>query len=134
MTNGPSYVLDTSAILAVVLGESPGRVVLDLLHRARRHRASIRLPFIALMESEYKLLRRFRPEEVRGLLATLKGWPAELVESSEEWRHEAARIKSMGGLSVADSWIAALAILSDAQLVHGDTEFERVSGLKSVRL
>lgn len=134
MTNGRRYVLDTSAILAVILGEPPGRAVLDLLRKARRGRSRIHVPFLALMESEYKLLRRFSPEEVQGSLAVLKGWPVEVAESNEAWRHEAARIKVPGGLSLADAWIAALATLSDAALVHKDPEFEKVSGLRSVRL
>jgi predicted nucleic acid-binding protein len=134
MTNGPRQVLDTSAVLAVVLGEAPGRTVLDLLREARQGRRRVDLPFLALMESEYKLLRQFRPEEVRSLLAVVRGWPAEVVESTEEWRHEAARIKADGGLSLADAWIAALALLLDAELVHGDPEFDKVTGLRSTRL
>ena len=134
MTSEPSYVLDTSAILAVVLGEPPGRAVLNLLRQARQGRHRIRLPFLALMEAEYKLLRQFLPEEVRISLALVRGWPAEVVESNEEWRHEAARIKASGGLSLADAWIAALAKLSGAQLVHKDPEFDGVAGLRSMKL
>lgn len=134
MTNGPSYVLDTSAILAVVLGEPPGRAVLNLLRQARRGRNRIRLPFLALMESEYRLLRQFRPEEVRSSLTVIRGWPVAVIESNEEWRHEAARIKASGGLSLADAWMAALATLSDARLVHKDPEFDKIGGLRSVKL
>jgi predicted nucleic acid-binding protein len=86
------------------------------------------------METEYKLLRQFRPEEVRSSLATVRGWPGEVVESDESWRREAARIKAGGGLSVADAWMAALAMLSDAELVHKDPEFDKVAGLRSVKL
>lgn len=134
MTSGSSYVLDTSAILAVVLGESSGRAVVELLRQARQGKKSIALPFMALMEAEYKLLRKFRREEVRSSLATVRGWPAEVVESNENWRHEAARLKAGGGLSLADAWMAALALLGDAELVHKDPEFDRIAGLRSVKL
>jgi len=39
---------------------------------------------------------------------------------------EAARIKAGGGLSVADAWVAATAVVHDAVLVHKDPEMRRV--------
>jgi len=128
------HVLDTSAILAVILGEPEGTSVVDLLEDAKREKTSIGLPFIALMESEYKLLRLFTADDVTGSLRLVHGWPALVVESNEDWCHEAARIKASGGLSLADAWVAALAVLTDARLVHMDPEFERVPSLKSMRL
>ena len=47
---------------------------------------------------------------------------------------EAARIKGGGQLSLADAWMAALALLRDAQLVHQDPEFDNVADLRSVKL
>ncbi len=128
------YVLDTSAILAVILGEPEGRSVMSILEQARTSNVAIGIPFLALMESEYALLRRFATEEVIAALLVIQGWPADFTESNEKWRHEAARIKAGGGLSLADAWIAALALLSDAELVHKDPEFKRVEGLRSVTL
>jgi predicted nucleic acid-binding protein len=46
----------------------------------------------------------------------------------------AAEVKSRGGLSVADAWIASLALLHDAELVHKDPEFDAVEGLRAHRL
>lgn len=134
MTTQLDYVLDTSAVLAVVLGEPERRPVLDVLDQARRGRASVGLPFLALMESEYKLLRWFQPDEVAASLLLIEGWPAAVIESNANWRHEAARVKAEGGLCLADAWMAALAMLSGAQLVHKDKEFDRVAGLRSVKL
>ena len=134
MTVTLDYVLDTSAILAVVLGEPEGRPVVQLLQEARAGKATIGLPFLALMESEYALIRRFTIEEVTASLLLVEGWPASIVESNEEWRHEAARVKAGGGLSLADAWMAALATLSNAQLVHKDKEFDKVSNLRTLKL
>lgn len=47
---------------------------------------------------------------------------------------EAARIKSGGGLSVADAWIAATAAWREAVLVHKDPEFARISHVEQERL
>ncbi len=128
------YVLDTSAVLAVVLGEPQGRSVMKMLVQARRGKVTIGLPFLALMEGEYALLRRFQAEEVAVSLLLIQSWPAIVIESDEEWRHEAARIKASGGLSLADAWMAALAMLSNAQLVHKDPEFDNIAGLRSAKL
>lgn len=134
MTATFDYILDTSAILAVIFREPERQPVIRLLQQAREEKCEIGLPFLALMEGEYTLLRRFGPEEVTAALSLVKEWPVSIVESNEEWRHEAARIKASGGLSLADAWMAALALLRDAQLVHRDREFDKVAGLRSVKL
>jgi len=120
--------------MTVLEDEPETAVVLELLERARRGGAVISLPFLAMMEVEYILLRRLRSEAAAAALSALDNWPVTIMESNEEWRHEAARIKADGGLSLADAWMAALATLSDAQLVHKDTEFDKVGGLRSVKL
>lgn len=47
---------------------------------------------------------------------------------------EAARIKQKGGLSVADAWIAATAVLREAVLVHKDVEFVALADLSQEHL
>lgn len=37
-------------------------------------------------------------------------------------------------VSVADAWNASLALLLNAALVHKDPEYERISGLRMVKL
>lgn len=64
----------------------------------------------------------------------IRAWPVELVESSERWRGEAARIKAEYPISLADAWIAALAILRFARLVHRDPEYDAIPDLLSERL
>lgn len=134
MTTKLDYVLDTSALAAAILGEPEGRTVIGVLERARKGRTRIGVPFLALMEIEYRLMRSFALREVAGALTYMQQWPVVVVESDEEWRHEAARIKATGGLSLADAWMAALATLSGARLVHKDAEFDRVTGLRSMKL
>ena len=92
------------------------------------------LPFITIMEVDYVLRRILPPREVEHHMAALREWPATIVESSPEWGQRAAEVKSHGGLSVADAWIASLALLHDAELVHKDPEFDNVEGLRSCRL
>jgi predicted nucleic acid-binding protein len=91
------------------------------------------LPFLALMEVEYRLIRS-KPEVLDESLALIDAWPVFIPESFYTWRKEAARVKARGGLSVADAWIAALAFLVQGELVHKDPEFDAVPGLKAIRL
>jgi predicted nucleic acid-binding protein len=93
------------------------------------------IPFMALMEVEYWLLRRLSPREMETTLFLVDNWPSQVVESNPQRRHEAGRVKATASLSVADAWIAALAILNQGELVHKDPEFEQLSPrLKMLRL
>lgn len=91
------------------------------------------VPFIALMEVEYKLARRSRELADEGL-DSVATWPVDIVESNEAWRQAAAQVKIRGHISLGDSWVASLALLSDSVLVHKDPEFEDVEGLQDLRL
>ena len=125
------FVLDTSAILSVLFEEDGADRVEELLSGKD---SDVFVPFIALMEAEYRLLRVMSRDEVEGVLLMVESWPVQVQESTPEWRRQAASVKAQGGLSVADSWVAALAILTDGELVHKDPEFDGVEGLKAVRL
>ena len=129
-----AFVLDTSAVLTILNREDGLDTVLVLLDRAKDLQDVLYLPFMALMELEYLLLRSLSPEETMAVLALVRAWPVQVLESSEEWRHQAAMTKSQTPLSVADAWIASLALLHHAQLIHKDPEFEQVPNLPMVKL
>lgn len=134
MTDAFDYVFDSSAVLSIVLQETDRSRAVDVLRRARDGHTRLAIPFMAIMESEYQLIRRFSVEDGSRFRLTAGEWPATVFHSNENWGHEAAIVKARGGLSLADAWIAALALLLDAQLVHKDKEFDGVPGLRSVRL
>ncbi len=127
-------VLDTSAILALLQGEPGADRVLELLGQARRRRLRLHTGFLCLMEVEYGVMRRLGDSFAERTMATVLSWPISVRESTPDWRHSAAAVKARGGLSLADSWIAALAISLDADLVHKDREFDAVPGLRSAHL
>ena len=129
------YVLDTSAILAVLHGEDGYESVEEILRGAAVDEAvTVRIPFLALMEVEYQLLRELSMNDAEHWLNLVVSWPVHVVESFLEWRHIAAAVKSQGKLSLADAWMAALALLNDATLVHKDPEFDLVEGPQVLRL
>jgi predicted nucleic acid-binding protein len=129
-----AFVLDTSAVLTVLNREDGLDKVLSLLNKAKVREEIVYIPFMALMELEYQLLRRISQEEMLAILTLVRAWPVEIPESTEEWRHQAALLKSKNQLSVADAWIASLAMVQHAKLVHKDPEFEQIPGLPMVKL
>ena len=130
----PAFVLDTSAVLTILNREDGLGAVLTLLDKAQDPEYVIYMPFMALMELEYLLLRRVSPEETMAILALVKAWPVQVQESTEEWRHQASMIKAQASLSVADAWIASLALVHSAELVHKDPEYEHLPDLPMVKL
>ncbi|MDO8673977.1 MAG: PIN domain-containing protein [Dehalococcoidia bacterium] len=130
------FVLDTSAIFAYANDEPGSDAVQRILERARREpsESEVLIPFIALMETHYHLLRQLGPEEAIAAIGAIELLPVEIIESDQAWRGKAAEIKAEGRLSLADAWIAALAYLLDARLVHKDPEFDRLVDLPMVRL
>ena len=129
------YVLDTSAVVAFVREEPGEQEVSDLLERAQSEEGlRLLLPFMVLMEIEYVLLRTYPRDVTEATLAIMGSWPIEVIESHQRWRRAAAHVKASYRLSLGDAWIAALALLEDADLVHKDPEFDAVPGLKALRL
>ena len=130
-----TYTFDTSAVIAHLREEPGGERVRDLLRAARDGEdVRIYLPFVAIMEMQYKFMRDLPEERVRYWTNVVRNWPVEIVESSPEWSWLAAEIKSAGRLSLADAWMASLALMNDSELVHKDPEFESVDQLRDVRL
>jgi predicted nucleic acid-binding protein len=124
------YVLDTSAVMSL-LRDEPGAEQVEAILEGDEH---VALPFIALMELRYALLRELPQARVDYLLDMLVLSRVEIPESSPEWGRRAAEVKAGGGLSLADAWIAALALMRNAELVHKDPEFDRVAGLRAIKL
>ena len=123
------YVLDTSALMAILLDEVGADAVHEVIFGPER----VRLPFVVLMEVESKFLQR-KPEIAEESLSILDAWPVYVVESYYTWSRRAAQVKAEGKLSFADAWVASLALMHDAELVHKDPEFDGVPSLKQMRL
>lgn len=128
------YTLDTSAVSCLLRLEPGHEQVTNLLKSAVSEGHRILLPFIVAMEIEYVALRYVDRATVDVWIEDLESWPVEVVESYTGWRRTAAFVKSTVRLSLADAWVASLALLEDAELVHKDPEFDAVPALKHLRL
>ncbi len=125
-----AYVLDTSALVSYFKDEPEAGQVEVVLRQPN----DLMIPFMTIMELRYVLLRAYSVSHADQIIETLRRCGASIVESNPVWGIRAAEIKARGGLSLGDAWIAALAVVHDAELVHKDPEFDRVEGLRSLRL
>ncbi len=118
-----AFLLDTSALLALRGEESGADEVERLLRRADREECSLLVSFITRMEILYLVRRREGEGAAREAVSLIDTFNLEWVSCEPEILEAAALLKARGGLSVADSWIGATAIVRNAVLVHKDPEF-----------
>jgi predicted nucleic acid-binding protein len=119
-----SFVLDTSALLAL-RGDEPGADRVEaLLIQGQKTQCRLLVSFMSRMEILY-LVRREEGEEASSqALLLIDSFPVEWITCEPRILEIAARIKARGKLSVADCWVGATAIAYGATLVHKDPEFE----------
>ena len=120
------FVLDTSAILALRSDERGAARVDTIVRAARAPRTQVMASFMTRMEILYRIEASEGAEEALSAVRLLDATGLRWVGCEPEILVAAARIKASGGLSVADAWIAATALVERATLVHKDPEFRRV--------
>jgi predicted nucleic acid-binding protein len=82
------------------------------------------------MEVLYNVWRSEGEEAARHALRLMDSFAVYWVSCEPNILDAAARIKAQGKISVADSWIAATAMVYEATLVHKDPEFETLSDIR----
>lgn len=127
MPAAESYLLDTSAILALTDREHGFEAVAALLDRAAVGGAEVLICGVSLMELYYVALQEQGEDEAALLVALVKAWPVRWIYPDEQTLLVAGRIKAANRLSFADAVIAGTAKLEGARLVHKDPEFEPLS-------
>ncbi len=123
-----SYVLDTSALLALRDDEPGADQVESLLRKAQSKKTSLLASFMSFMEVLYTTWRAMDKGAAYRAYLELRMLPILRVEPNEEILLMAAEIKANNNLSLADSWIAATAVTHRGVLVHKDPEFEQLKG------
>jgi len=128
------FVLDTSALLALRADEPGATRVATLLQLAKRRQCRLLVSFMTRMEVLYLIWRDEGETAAREALRLLGSLAIEWVTCEPRILEASAYIKSQGGLSVADSWIAATAFRHDATLIHKDPEFAKFKEIAQERL
>ena len=121
----PAFCLDTSAILTLRDDEPGAERVAMLLEGPDPCFAC----FITRMEVLYRVWKDEGERSGRLAYEQLQSLPIQWVDQTEPLLLEASRIKATHPLSVADAWIAATALHSQATLLHKDPEFEAITEL-----
>ena len=124
--NKTAYVFDTSAWLTLIEDEAGADVVESLLEKANAGSVEILVSFMSFMEVFYITLQERDIEEAQTRLSLMASLPIARAESTVSLSISAARLKAKHRMSVADTWIAALAQEKGATLVHKDPEFEQI--------
>lgn len=125
MADKAVFVLDTSALLAL-RGDEPGADrVESLVTKSKSNACVLLISFISRMELLYLVWREESEEAAREALRLIDSFEIEWVSCEPPILELASRLKAQGGLSVADSWIGATAIVRKATLVHKDPEFAK---------
>jgi predicted nucleic acid-binding protein len=123
------FVLDTSALLALRADEPGANRVATLLQQATRRQCRVLVSFMTRMEVLYLIWRDEGEQAAREALRLLDSFAMEWINCEPQILDASAYVKSQGGLSVADSWIAATAFKHDATLIHKDPEFTKFEEL-----
>lgn len=127
------YLLDSSALLALRDDEEGADQVAGLLKQSRQNKAACFACFITLMEILYRVWKDEGESAGRLAYEQCQSLPIQWVHEEKTLLEKAAEIKATSRLSLADSWIAASAVLKGARLVHKDPEFS-VLDLPQLRL
>jgi predicted nucleic acid-binding protein len=122
--NRTNYLLDTSALMALLEGEAGADRVEQLLRTE-----AVLLPFMSVLEVHYVTIQEEGEEEANARYAMLQALRAvHLNEVDEPTLLAAAHLKAHNRISLADAIIAAFAERHGAVLVHKDPEFEALAG------
>ena len=119
------FVLDTSALLALRSDEPGADRVETLFLQAKRNQCRLFISFMTRMELLYCVWRQEGEEAAREALRLIDSFTIEWVSCEPGILEVASRLKAEAGLSVADGWIGATAIVRDATLIHKDPEFTK---------
>jgi len=123
------YVLDTSALTALLRNEPGAEEVERLLRGAESGTVQLLASFVTLTELRYIIWRAQGESAAERMMQLLRTWRITWVYPDEELCHMAAALKATHQMSLADAYIAATAQHHHAELVHKDPEFGSLDGL-----
>ena len=129
------YVFDTSALICYIENEDGAEVVDELLRKGEEQEALLFVPFVSFTEVYYITWQKKGKELAQNRIALINYLAIERVESDEQLSLIAGEFKAKKRISFADAWVAAVAKVKDAVLVHKDPEFEQLeSEIKALKL
>jgi uncharacterized protein len=123
MSAGSATVVDTWAMLALLLQEAPADAAMRrYLRRAASGNLRLMMNLVNLGEVYYRMAQIADEDAAEEGLRRIRRLPIELLQVREPMVMEAARLKSRYRLSYADAFAVATARLEKASVVTGDPE------------
>ena len=126
MSEMPSYVLDSFAMLAFLENEPGAERVISLLEEAGQGKCRIVMSLINLGEVLYITERERGLPKAQEVLAAVEQLPVQVLPADSEAVFAAAHVKAHCRLSFADAFAAAAAQRCAGVLITGDPEFSAV--------
>ena len=118
--------------MTLIEDEEGAETVDKLLRQADSGSAVALASFISYKEVFYITLQEKGKREADKRLALMEALPVLRVESSRSLGIAAGKLKARRRLSLADAWIAALALETGAALVHKDPDFDEAPELQKI--
>ena len=112
-----NFILDTSALIVYLANEKGAGEVSKLLPGSK-------IPFICLSELYYLLWQRKGRPEPDKIYGIIKSWNLPILYPNERIILNAGRIKAVYKLGISDSYIAALSLEEEGQLVTKDNDYK----------
>lgn len=125
-------VLDSWSLMAYFGDEAGADRVEALLSEAEQGENVLLLSVVNWGEIYYMTMREEGQAKADQLAVEISTMPLRIVDVDLPLTRQAAMYKAAGRMSYADCFAAALARLSNAEIVTGDREFEAVEGEISV--
>jgi len=129
----PTLALDSWALMAFFGGEPAAAAVEQIILAAVRDGTLLMIPVINLGEIWYSTARCYSKGMADRVVEEVAAMGIEAVDAGWELTRLAADFKTRGGLSYADCFAAALAMLHQTELVTGDPEFRRLEDAIPIR-
>jgi predicted nucleic acid-binding protein len=120
------FVLDTSALIALVQNEQGADRVERILKAAQNGACTVYISFVTLAELYYVTWKEKGRSAALEMIVLVKSLSLKIVESAERITLLAGSIKANHKLSMADAFIAATASHVGGILVHKDPEIEQL--------
>jgi predicted nucleic acid-binding protein len=119
-------VLDSYALMAFLQDEPGAGTVENLILAAGEGKIHLLMCVVNLGEVWYSTTRAVSREVADRYIQQIQGMDIEFVDADWPLTRHASLYKSMGGISYADCFAAALTKDRDGELVTGDKEFKKL--------
>jgi predicted nucleic acid-binding protein len=129
IAEAPVVVLDSFALVSFVSDEAGASRVQQVLSAAEEGRCRALLSLISLTETAYIVERRHGLPGTQRILSLIEDLPVEVVGVDRQAALAAAHIKAHHAMSLADAFVAALALAEGGTILTGDPEFRSVEQL-----